>query len=425
MIKSEQAQHITDWFFHDQGASLLGQAAGLDTETARKALSLGLPRQLQAVSDHAQTPQGWSQIAQAVQIIPRFSSVRDALNSGNGAADLDRAGEKMAPTLLSAARDDLITQLSAETGSGVVGVQRLLSMTLPLILSRLGWRDGAARGVLPALAGLGSDVGAAGAVGAAASSWLAHTDNAAVRPGNAATPVVTLAPGERRGGAFPLWILPLLLLLGLGGCWTLIANRDKTQTAGGQTATAAQGIVVTAPKANDTVSAGGFNISGTGKAGDQYQVFEDGTSIGTFKVGDDGNWTIDVPGPTPGNHTYTVQNAGGEKLLDLPLVVKAGDGTAACTEAPTISLGDNETVSAPFRFGGKGSAKAYTVTVWRGDRQVGTKPVTLTADCTWSYSSNPGGKKGQTDAIRYEVRPSDQTGGDPAVQATLNVQGNQ
>lgn len=103
--------------------------------------------------------------------------------------------------------------------------------------------------------------------------------------------------------------------------------------------------------------------------------------------------------------------------------VKAAEANAGeCTKDLSVSLNDGETVTAPFRFGGVGSGKGYTVTVLRNGRQVGRKDIALGAGCTWSYTSDPGGKSGVTNTITYEVRPMGQAATDaPAAGLNLNV----
>lgn len=493
------SQPIIDWFFEHDGAAQLGAAMGLDPETSRRVLALGLPMQLQAVSDYAQTALGEHQIAEAVRIIPNFPDVETALSAGQGAADLERAGDSMAPTLLREHRGRIADSVAQQTGTDRAKMRRLFDMTLPLILSRLSWRDAHALAFLPLV----------GKVAPSAAPLI--PTNAAV-PAHSVARTVTSATEERRGG-FPLWLLPLLLLLLLGGCFllrpkTAVAPAATTATnattssgfnietpapasevsangfkvsgtgkagdvvtmyrngqsvgtftvdqdgkwsadvldaaapvgdvayqfrnaAGGLlgtlplkvSGTEAAPLILSTPEANADVPAGGFSIAGQGKAGEVYQAYEDGTNIGSFTVAPDGTWSVDVPGPAAGNHTYTILDSKGNRVLLLPLNVVSG-GSAACTDAPTISVADNETVSAPFRFGGRGSAKSYTVTVWRGDRQVGTQEVKLTGDCTWSYQSNPGGQDGVKSVVRYELRPTGEAVSTPAAgKVTLTVSG--
>ena len=197
-----------------------------------------------------------------------------------------------------------------------------------------------------------------------------------------------------------------------------------TGDAAAATGAAAAAVAITEPASGSEVPAAGFNLKGTGaKAGETYQIYEDGVSVGTFTADDAGAWTVDVAGPTAGDHTYSILDTAGNRLGEVPLKVVSAQAGAACTQDFTLSLQDGESVSAPFRFGGQGNAKAYVVTVYRGEREIGRQTVPLSGDCTWSYVSRPGGQAGAQSQIRYAVRPSDDQAGTPLADITLNVTG--
>ena len=68
----------------------------------------------------------------------------------------------------------------------------------------------------------------------------------------------------------------------------------------------------------------------------------------------------------------------------------------------------------PFRFGGVGSGKSYTVTIMRGERKIGSKVLPLDATCGYSYTSRPG-----AGTVTYTMA---QTGSaDMASKVTLSV----
>lgn len=178
-------------------------------------------------------------------------------------------------------------------------------------------------------------------------------------------------------------------------------------------------FAISEPAADATLAAGGFTLRGTGTPGESLQVLEDGTSLGNVTVGDDGNWSLDVPSPAAGAHTYAVQGPDGTELGSVSATIgeaEAGATAASCTDEYSLSITDGQTVSEPFRFGGKGSGEGYTVTVKRGDRTIGTKDIALDATCGWSYQSKPG-----AGTITYEVRPLGDAAAEPLSTVNLTV----
>ena len=215
---------------------------------------------------------------------------------------------------------------------------------------------------------------------------------------------------------------------GTGGSDTTVpeasAADDATSPAPGDSGGAA-GVSVGSPASGGEVSTAGFMLSGSGRAGESFEVLEDGVSIGSFTVGVSGTWTRAVPAPGEGEKTYVIRSAAGEEVASVPVTVQAASDSAqgtACTQPLSVSLEDGETVTAPYRFGGKGSGSAYTVIVKRGDRTVGRKTVRLGAGCGWSFTSNPGVRAGRTSSVIYEVRPAEGSASDaPEARLTLNV----
>ncbi|WP_135229551.1 DUF937 domain-containing protein [Deinococcus fonticola] len=198
---------------------------------------------------------------------------------------------------------------------------------------------------------------------------------------------------------------------------------DSTETGTTDTGSTAAGsgtFAISEPAADATLAAGGFDLKGTGTAGDEVEVFEDGTSLGKVSIGDDGNWTYRVASPAAGAHTYSVKGPDGTELGNVATTVEAATGDAsACTRDYTLSITDGQTVSEPFRFGGEGGAggaKGYTVTVKRGERTIGTKELPLDGACGWSYTSKPG-----QGAITYEVRPIGDSAAEPLSIVNLTV----
>lgn len=634
-------------YFGGAAAEHLGRAAGLDAQTAQKALGLGLPMQLDALADHAGTTQGQAQIADAIQNLPQFGSVQDALSSAGGASNLQRAGELLAPALLGGQQDRIMSAMTGQLGGASAGgVQKLMQMALPLMLSFLAQRglngsnigsmlpgmkgglggllgagaaalganamggaagglnaaslidllkgqfggaagerigtaagfggsaagraamaalplllngiankgrteagahdvmslaqgfsgltdasgnlnlnflndnaettriEGQGRGLLGSLFGnvdeitgrLGSALGGSGSnagrllslmaplvlsllgsrakaanmnasgfsgllgglgshltgllpagltglgalLGGGAAASTVSTGTVPVTTGKVTTtPVTPATPAprpaattttthtatapvttEKRGG-FPWWLIPLALLLLLGGCWltrpkdtatttTTTTTTTDTSTTDTTTTPVSDGtFTITEPAADATLASGGFTMKGTGKPGDSIQLFEDGTSLGNVTVGDDGNWSFDVPSPAAGAHTYAAKGADGTELGTVAATIGEADANASgatCDKDYTLSITDGQTVNEPFRFGGVGKGEGYSVTVKRGERVIGTKNIRLDASCGWSYNSKPG--KGE---VTYEVRPMGDAAAEPLSVVNLTV----
>ncbi len=173
-------------------------------------------------------------------------------------------------------------------------------------------------------------------------------------------------------------------------------------------------LQISEPGNGAQVPAGTFQLRGVGTPGEALEVFEDNTSLGRVVVNPDGTWTLAVPPPMAGEHTYEVRGASASARIQV--TVAAATGTASnCTKDFTLSFSDGQTVARPFRFGGEGAGQGYTVTVKRGERTVGSRDVLLDATCGWSYRSDPG-----PGPITYEVRPIGAPPSDPPLQ-TINL----
>ncbi|GAA5513961.1 hypothetical protein Dcar01_02710 [Deinococcus carri] len=204
-----------------------------------------------------------------------------------------------------------------------------------------------------------------------------------------------------------------------GSSGTNGSNTNGAATNGTATDGAAGTFAISEPAEGAQLPAGGFTLRGTGQAGETLQVLEDGTSLGNVTVADDGTWSLNVPSPSAGSHTYAVQGAGGTELGQVAATVAAADANAsaaACNRDYTLSITDGQTVSEPFRFGGEGQGQGYSVTVRRGERVIGTKNIPLDATCGWSYQSRPG-----AGSVTYEVRPLGEAAAAPLSTVTLTV----
>ncbi|WP_102128347.1 DUF937 domain-containing protein [Deinococcus planocerae] len=127
-------------FFGPVAAERLAREAGLGPAEAGRVLREGLPLLLAALADHARTPEGERQLNEAIQNLPRFASVPAALESLGGAGALQRAGQLLGPALLGPRAVAIAERVTG--ASAPAGVQTLLHLTLPLVLSVLGQRGG-------------------------------------------------------------------------------------------------------------------------------------------------------------------------------------------------------------------------------------------------------------------------------------------
>lgn len=197
------------------------------------------------------------------------------------------------------------------------------------------------------------------------------------------------------------------------------ATDDAVDLAQADSTSSAAAFAITEPATDAELPAGGFTLSGTGEPGQAVQLLEDGTSLGTVTVADDGTWSFDVPSPVEGAHTYAAQDESGTELASVAVTVAATDpnaSAATCDEPYTLSISDGQTVSEPFRFGGMGSGEEYLVTVRRGERVVGTKRVLLDSTCGWSYQSRPGPGE-----VTYDVRSLEDPNAEPLSSVSLTV----
>ena len=173
----------------------------------------------------------------------------------------------------------------------------------------------------------------------------------------------------------------------------------------------------TTPLEGAEVSGAGFTLTGTYRPNELVEIYEGDTSIGRTIANANGVWELRTPPPVTTDPSYEVRAIGQSSGAKLNLRVGAATG-AACTEAFSLAnLQSGADVTKPFRFGGVGSAKSYTVTVKRGDRLIGTKDLPLSAFCGWYYNSNPG-----TGNITYEVRVTGEPNSAPLQVINLNVQ---
>lgn len=530
--------------FAAQNAEKIGQAAGFSNSTAVRAVQGVVPVILNALIHKGNTEAGAAELKTLAAPFENLTT-EQGLNTtmlGDSAemTRLEGQGRGLLAGLFSNT-DELTGRLGTALGGSGSSAGRLLALVTPLLLSGLSRHsektEGGLSGLLKSLGGKLNDLVPAGlpiapllAAPVTATTIAAQPEvkkEVAAPPAPkeevkvAAAPVVTETVKQttvtKQESSFPWWLIPLALLLLLGGYWLFkkpapVNATTPTTVSEGTRPAAAGSIVVENPQAganlppapftmsgtaspNDTltiedegqevakaevdehgkwstempaptvgehtyrlmgtatdtksefkvnvveateghvdvpfeilepasgteVNTDGFNITGRAPAG-IYELFEDGVSVGTFTVEDDGKFTVDVAAPTEGEHHYDFIGKDGKHYHTLPLTVLAAAVDMACTDPLTLSLNDGEEVSAPFRFGGHGSGKGVTVNVWRGDRQVGTQEVAISPTCTWSYKSDPGGQADLMGNVRYEVIPQNAEGeADASAQQSVNL----
>lgn len=216
-------------------------------------------------------------------------------------------------------------------------------------------------------------------------------------------------------GADGRWTLPAANIAGLGlqpGTYNLDL---RTVDAAGATlasqtvplrieAAPAADLAISTPANDAELPAGSFTLSGTGTPGEVLEVFQDDFSLGTATVGADGTWSQRIPsvGQGGGSYTYRVASttgSGRETQTRVNFTAVTAASGAVCDRDYFLSVADGQTLSQPFRFGGDGKGQAYTVTVKRGERVIGTREMRLDATCGWGYDSRPG-----PGPVTYEVR---------------------
>lgn len=204
-----------------------------------------------------------------------------------------------------------------------------------------------------------------------------------------------------------LLLILLLFCMGRGGSVAAGVATGSASSAGS--------LMIADPSNGTELQAGSFTLSGSGTPGETLEIFEDDVSLGTVVVGTDGKWSKLIPSPQAGDHTYQSKASGGTSV-ETKVKVAAFSGTAAnCTKDFVLSISDGQTVQQPFRFGGDGSGKGYTVTVKRGDRTIGTKLLPLDGACGWGYNSRPG-----AGSVSYEIREIGATA-DSTPKQVLNI----
>lgn len=424
-------------------AEQVGKSAGFGGGTAGRATLAALPLVLNALVNKGRTESGAGDVLNMARPLGHLAAADGTLNTNllNDAAETARM-EGQGRGLLGGlfGNVEAVTgKLGTALGGSGANAGRLLAILTPLVLGMLGNRakaggvgagafsgllgglGGSLAGLLPSgLSSLGGLLGAgalgagvlgAGALGAGAvAAAIPPAPRPVTPPATPAvvTPTVVREPERKRGG-FPWWLIPLALLLLLGGCWVL--NRRPATTGTGTTTSAAAGsIVVTNPTSDANLPAAEFTMSGTAKAGDKLSIADQGQEVATSTVGADGQWTATIPAPTVGEHTYSITGANGTaksefkvNITDDAATAPAGTGDSGTGDFSITEPAAGATLPAgDFALSGKGTA-GQEIEVFDGDTSLGK--VTVGTDGNWTLPVT-GAAAG---ARAYAIKGSDGT----------------
>jgi len=490
--------------------SRLGASVGLKATQSAPIADEVLPAQLATLQGFASTPDGAQSLLDLTRDRVPAGTVSQLTSTPQGLEKLQQAGAGLLPEVMGTRLNTEVQRVVTSTGASEANVRRMMELLLPLLLGLIAHRatsdklTPATLGTLFGGAALGT-VAAGSVVGSVSSTPEVVIEKGTPVTARAAIPSRPVQPVQeepRRRGMGWLWLLPLLLLLLLGGCFLLrgkgVAGLTLTGPASaarvdtgaplvftgtgraGETVTVSENgtavtttkvgtdgqysaevpapaagthtytvsetgtdvtlnravmvaavavtappvpaatatstagtLAITTPASGADVQAGTLTLKGTGPANTSLNIREDGSSLGQTRTDATGAWTFEVPGPAAGSHTYTA--SAGQGTTTLKINVTAGTAqTGPCTETFSLSLKDGQTVSQPFRFGGVGTGKSYTVTVSRGDRKIGSKGLPLDTSCSYSYTSKPG-----VGRVTYTLRETGQSA--VARRITLNV----
>ncbi|MEM7113284.1 MAG: Ig-like domain-containing protein [Chloroflexota bacterium] len=129
---------------------------------------------------------------------------------------------------------------------------------------------------------------------------------------------------------------------------------------------------------------GSFTLTGTGTPGSTVEVVQNGESLGTAVVGNDGTWSFDLEWPDIGDYDLSLNG------LDADGNVVASSDAQSFTvggidiAAPTLDLPDLPTIGS-FTFSGTGEPGS-TIEIVRDGEVIGTTVVG--EDGTWSFDAD-------------------------------------
>ena len=297
----------------------LGASFGLKAPQSTSIADEVLPAQLDALNRLSGTPEGAQTLWTLAHDRVPGGTVNQLTSNPQELAKLRPAGARLLPEVMGFSLGTEVTRVAASSGASEVQVRQMMELLLPLLLGLIAGRARSEKltvSTLGTLFGGAALAGVAGTgVGAVSSTpEVVIQQGAPVRAAPVAPPVRPVRPVReepRRRGLGWLWLLPLLLVLGLGGCF-LLGNQGVA------------GLTLSTPTSATRVRAGApLVFSGTGRAGETVTVSENGTAIATTKVDSGGQYSASVPAPSAGTHTYTVSETGTDATLSRAVMVLA------------------------------------------------------------------------------------------------------
>ena len=118
-----------------QTVNQLTKSVGADSAQVKKAVELGLPMLMQAMSNNVKTPQGAADLAKALDQ-HKEDPVDDVLGFLNGADIND--GKKILGHVFNQKTQTVEKNLAAQTGMSSSQVEKLLAQLAPVVLGALG-----------------------------------------------------------------------------------------------------------------------------------------------------------------------------------------------------------------------------------------------------------------------------------------------
>ncbi|WP_407572894.1 DUF937 domain-containing protein [Deinococcus altitudinis] len=373
--------------------SKLGTSMGLKATQAAPIADEVLPAQLATLQKLVSTPAGAQSLLDLARDRVPAGTVGQLTGTPQQLAKLQQAGAGLLPEVMGASLNTEVQRVAASTKASEANVRRMMELLLPLLLGLIAGRATREK-LTPVTLGtlFGGAVLGTAAAGAVVGS-VSSTPEVVIEKGAPVTartaipnrPAPPVQEEPRRRGLGWLWLLPLLLLLLLGGCFLL---RGK----------GVAGLTLTGPASAARVDTGRpVTFAGTGRAGETVTVSESGTAVTTTKVGTDGQYSAEVPAPAAGTHTYTVSETGTDVTLNRVVTAAAAAAVPAAVPAASSSTSAPSTTLAISTPAGGNTVLAGALTL------KGTGPANTSLNISEDGSSLGQTQTDATGAWTFEV----------------------